>query len=66
MSFAKALCCRECGREYPLDPVHVCEFCFGPLEVSYDYDAMRGTVTREGEERQREHEGQGDSHSVAA
>jgi threonine synthase len=47
MSFAKALRCRECGREYPLDPVHVCEFCFGPLEVSYDYDAMRGTVTRE-------------------
>ena len=47
MSFAKTLRCRECGREYPLDPVHVCEFCFGPLEVVYDYDAMRGTVTRE-------------------
>ena len=38
MPFAKALRCRECAREYPLEPLHVCEFCFGPLEVSYDYD----------------------------
>ncbi len=51
MSFARALKCRECGREYPLDPVHVCEFCFGPLEVVYDYDAMRKAVSRERIER---------------
>src|SRR6476469_3578275 len=47
MSFARALRCRECGREYPLTPSHVCEFCFGPLEVAYAYDAMVGKVTRE-------------------
>ncbi|MBI2918227.1 MAG: threonine synthase [Chloroflexi bacterium] len=47
MSFAKSLRCRECGREYPLNPIYVCEFCFGPLEVSYDYQAMAGAVTRE-------------------
>ncbi len=47
MSFERALRCRECGREYPLDPIFSCEFCFGPLEVAYDYDAMRGRVTRE-------------------
>ena len=47
MSFDRALRCRECGREYPLAPVFSCEFCFGPLEVAYDYDAMRGRVTRE-------------------
>ena len=47
MSFARALRCRECGREYPLTPSHVCEFCFGPVEVTYDYDAMQGHVTRE-------------------
>ncbi len=47
MSYAKALHCRECGREYPLQPTHVCEFCFGPLEVTYDYDAQRKAVTRE-------------------
>jgi threonine synthase len=46
MSYAKALNCRECGREYPLQPSHVCEFCFGPLEVTYDYDAQRKAVSR--------------------
>ncbi len=51
MSYAKALRCRECAREYPLDPIHVCEFCFGPLEVAYDYEAMRKAVSREGIER---------------
>ena len=44
MSFAKALRCRECGREYPLTASHVCEFCFGPLEVVYDYEAMSKTI----------------------
>jgi threonine synthase len=39
--------CRECNREFPLDPIYVCDFCFGPLEVAYDYDAMRKVVTRE-------------------
>ena len=51
MSFAKNLRCRECGRVYPLDPIHVCEFCFGPLEVFYDYEALRRTLTRERIER---------------
>ena len=46
MSYAKALNCRECGREYPLQPSHVCEFCFGPLEVTYDYDAQRKAISR--------------------
>jgi threonine synthase len=47
MSFAKSLRCRECGREYPISPIHVCEFCFGPLEVAYDYEAMQKAVSRE-------------------
>ena len=47
MSFATNLRCRECGRLYALEPIHVCEFCFGPLEVIYDLDAARRTVTRE-------------------
>ena len=42
-----ALRCKECGTEYELKATHVCEFCFGPLEVTYDYDALRRTVTRE-------------------
>ncbi len=46
-STAKNLKCKECGTEYELKATHVCEFCFGPLEVSYDYDALRRHVTRE-------------------
>lgn len=47
MAYERALQCRECGREYPLDPIFSCEFCFGPLEVAYDYEAIRGVITRE-------------------
>jgi threonine synthase len=47
MEKLKGLKCRECGRAYRAAPVHVCEFCFGPLEVDYHYDALRGAVTRE-------------------
>ncbi|MBC7822825.1 MAG: threonine synthase [Candidatus Parcubacteria bacterium] len=43
----EALKCKECGAEYELKATHVCEFCFGPLEVKYDYDLLRRTVTRE-------------------
>ncbi len=32
------LCCRECGRDYPAEALHVCEWCFGPLEVRYPED----------------------------
>ena len=39
--------CRECGREFPVAPVYTCEWCFGPLEVSYDYAGMHRNITRE-------------------
>ncbi len=38
--------CRECGTRYPLDALHVCEFCFGPLEVEYNYDYLSTIVSR--------------------
>src|SRR5580765_746749 len=44
--FMKALKCRECGREYPLEATHVCEFDFGPLEVAYDYDRIKRSLSR--------------------
>jgi threonine synthase len=47
MGFVKGLKCRECGREYPKDPIYVCEFCFGPLEVVYDYDAIKKAISKE-------------------
>lgn len=47
MSYIKALRCRECGKEYPKKALHVCEFCFGPLEVVYEYDEIKKVLTRE-------------------
>ncbi|OLE48661.1 MAG: threonine synthase, partial [Candidatus Rokubacteria bacterium 13_1_20CM_2_69_58] len=47
MEKLNGLRCRECGRRYPATPVHVCEFCFGPLEVDYRYDTLQTIVTRE-------------------
>ncbi|MGH7993577.1 MAG: threonine synthase [Limisphaerales bacterium] len=44
--YMKALKCRECGREYPLTANHVCEFDFGPLEVVYDYERIKKSLTR--------------------
>ncbi|MBI3621980.1 MAG: threonine synthase [Nitrospirae bacterium] len=46
MTKMKALVCRECGKRYPLEPLHVCEFCFGPLEVEYNYDAIGREMSR--------------------
>ena len=46
MSYVIGLRCRECHKQYPQKGVHVCEVCFGPLEVEYDYNAMKGKVTR--------------------
>ena len=44
MTFVAQLTCRECGRAYEVAPLHVCEWCFGPLEAAYDYDAIRSSV----------------------
>ena len=43
----KSLKCKECGEEYDLQAIHVCEFCFGPLEVSYDFSRLQQTISRE-------------------
>jgi threonine synthase len=45
--YVEGLRCRECGRQYPAEALHVCEWCFGPLEVVYDYEAIRAAVSRE-------------------
>jgi len=36
----KSLSCKECGADYPLEALYVCEQCFGPLEVAYDHSAL--------------------------
>src|SRR3989449_1973411 len=47
MGFVKGLQCRECGQEYPKKPLHVCETCFGPLEIVYDYEGIQKAISRE-------------------
>lgn len=44
--FFSNLKCRECGRLYPKEAIHICEFDFGPLEAAYDYDAIRASISR--------------------
>jgi threonine synthase len=47
MSFVRGLQCRECSKQYPQEPLHVCDVCFGPLEIQYDYAAIRKSIDRE-------------------
>ncbi len=51
MGHVRGLKCRECGREYPVEPFYVCEFCFGPLEVVYDYKSIKKSLTRKNIEK---------------
>ena len=39
--------CRECGKTWDNQPRSICEDCFSPVEVSYDYDSIRPRVSRE-------------------
>jgi threonine synthase len=41
------LACRNCGRPEELGRSYVCSACFGPLEVAYDIDVARQSLTRE-------------------
>jgi len=45
--FIKGLKCRECSKTYPHQPLYVCEWCFGPLEVVYDYENIKKSFTKE-------------------
>jgi threonine synthase len=47
VDFVSGLRCRECGRTYPAEALHVCDFCFGPLEVTYDYEKVAATISRQ-------------------
>jgi len=46
-SYFTGLVCKECGHQAGKKPLAVCPDCFGPLEADYDYEAMKGRVTRE-------------------
>jgi threonine synthase len=42
----ESLRCKECGECYPLEARFVCESCFGPLEVRYDFSRLDAAETR--------------------
>jgi threonine synthase len=46
VDYVTGLRCRECARPYPAEALHVCDFCFGPLEVDYDYDQLAAAISR--------------------
>lgn len=46
MTYFSNLKCRECGRLYPKEAIHICEFDFGPLEAAYDYDLISKNISR--------------------
>ena len=39
--------CRECGKSWGNQPRSICDDCFSPLEVAYDYTALSPKFTRE-------------------
>jgi threonine synthase len=47
MKFVAGLTCHLCGATYPPKASWVCTDCLGPLEVTYDYDAVRKVISRE-------------------
>jgi threonine synthase len=47
MKFVAGLTCHLCGAMYPPEALWVCTDCLGPLEVSYDYAAVKSVMTRE-------------------
>jgi threonine synthase len=38
--------CKNCGETYQIEPLHVCEKCFGPLEVKYNFEGLDGRDLR--------------------
>ncbi|HEX6209594.1 MAG TPA: pyridoxal-phosphate dependent enzyme, partial [Methylomirabilota bacterium] len=47
MSYFTGLRCRMCGSGFPAEALFVCDQCLGPLEVTYDYEAIGRAVTRD-------------------
>lgn len=41
----RGLKCSECGRSFPNNPIAVCENCFAPLYVDYNYDEVARSIS---------------------
>src|SRR3954469_20402295 len=46
MSYIVGLQCHLCKTQFPAKALWVCDQCLGPLEVIYDYDAVRRDISR--------------------
>jgi threonine synthase len=46
MKFVAGLTCHLCGATYRPEALWVCSDCLGPLEVSYNYDAVKTVISR--------------------
>lgn len=46
MGTVTGLKCKECGRQYDIRPIYMCEYCFGPLGVEYNMDRAGKLMTR--------------------
>ena len=49
MKFVSGLTCHLCGATYPAQALWVCAECLGPLEVTYDYPAIKKVISRQGD-----------------
>jgi len=47
MSFELGLFCRDCGKQFPSQPLAGCDECFAPLEVAYDLKAVGRSLSRD-------------------
>jgi threonine synthase len=47
MSLVLGLKCKECGKDWPRDPIAACPECWGALEPTYDMDRVRASFTRD-------------------
>jgi threonine synthase len=47
MKFVSGLTCHLCGATYPVEALWVCSDCLGPLEVTYDYAAIKKVISRQ-------------------
>ncbi len=46
MSAIKGLICRKCHRTFEAKALYYCEYCFGPLDVDYDYAKIKKVIAR--------------------
>src|SRR5262249_8930665 len=45
MSYFTGLQCHVCHTRFPAEGLYVCDSCLGPLEATYDYQAVRAALT---------------------